>query len=210
MFIAFAGFRHSGKDTAADYLARRYGFGRESFARPLKEALRLFCPGVTDEQLFGPSAMRETPIPGLRFSGTCVACGFECALAVGSSTWVCKRCAAEYPDDVTVRIALELLGTEFGRRLSLDLWVASAFSRMESAGGSWAISDARFRNELAYVQARGGKVVRLLRGSRTRNHQSELELESMPLEDFDAVIDNREMTVEELFSSVDGLLAHWT
>ena len=39
MIIGCCGFQGSGKDTIADYLQNIYGFKRESFAGPLKDAI---------------------------------------------------------------------------------------------------------------------------------------------------------------------------
>ena len=49
--IGFLAKRHSGKDTACDYLVEKYGYTKRTFAHPLKKSVQeLF--GFTDDQIF--------------------------------------------------------------------------------------------------------------------------------------------------------------
>lgn len=50
MIIGFGYRAQSGKDTAADFLVKNYGFTKRSFASSLKEAAQIIF-GLTDEQL---------------------------------------------------------------------------------------------------------------------------------------------------------------
>ena len=52
--LAFAGRKGSGKDTACDFLVKQYGFEKQSFADPLKEACAVVFD-LTSDQLFGKS-----------------------------------------------------------------------------------------------------------------------------------------------------------
>jgi hypothetical protein len=64
------------------------------------------------------------------------------------------------------------------------------------------ISDVRFHNEVKAVTDAGGKLIRLKRKTsltpQQSNHQSELEMQEMPDSIFHAVIDNQDMSLEQL------------
>lgn len=62
--ICLFGVARSGKDTAADYLKRRYGFQLHSFASPLKESLRSMF-GFTHDQLYGDAKDHIDPRYGI-------------------------------------------------------------------------------------------------------------------------------------------------
>jgi len=73
--IALAHKAQVGKDTAADYLVKNYGFRKMAFAEPLKEAAKIIY-GLTDEQVYGDlkevvdSFWGETPRYILQTAGT--------------------------------------------------------------------------------------------------------------------------------------------
>lgn len=81
---------------------------------------------------------------------------------------------------VTVRRAMQTLGTEWGRGLDPQIWVRIA---MEKALGYTVnglhciITDVRFQNELDAILARGGVVYRVDRGpgATDLSHASERE-----------------------------------
>lgn len=205
IIVAFCGFAGSGKDTACDYLDNYYGYERTSFAAPLKEMVKIAF-GFSDDQLYGPSSKREEEDLRYPFSGTCLRCGRQCQMAFvakhGNSPYWCKACDAHYPAFINARIALQTLGTEWGRRLHDDIWAKAALNKiMASDMRCWCISDLRFVNELDAVKAVGGYVVRLMRGERKSSHASEAELDSIPLTHFDKVIENHG-TLEELYSTL--------
>lgn len=103
----------SGKDTAADFLVERHGFTKMSLADEMKR----ICKRVydfSDEQLWGPSHMRNAVDP--RYIT-----GYKCQYT-GGAIHIC----AENPDcwvGLSPRIALQLLGTEWGRRCYVNTWV---------------------------------------------------------------------------------------
>ena len=104
-----------------------------------------------------------------------------------------------------VRHLLQQEGTERGRQVYGDsVWLDTAYAWMQylhDANGveRFVIPDIRFPNELAYVQQRGGKVIRVRAPQRVagttlseaaRNHPSETALDDTPLTAFDYVVDN--------------------
>ena len=122
----------------------------------------------------------------------------------------------------TARELLQWLGTDIMRAKDPDCWVKAYTARVVSSFQSdfppdiILTGDVRFPNEVKCVQDLGGHVIRLLRNPHNDQHESEtaldgmerrtLALEKLPYPDiqppsqmifFDAVIDNREMSVEE-------------
>lgn len=61
MIIAFAGYKGSGKTTAASYVAHKYGYKQCAFARPLKDVLELVFR-LSIEQMHDP-VLKETVDP---------------------------------------------------------------------------------------------------------------------------------------------------
>lgn len=212
--IAFVGNAGSGKDTACHYLRDNYGYQHTSLAEPLKQMAKIAF-GFSDEQLYGPSAKREEPLD-IPFSGDCVRCGSRCRVAFidkagGTSRLVCthKECSAEYPQFINARIALQTLGTEWGRRLYEDVWVDALLRRIEAGppDGAWCVSDARFRNELRAISRKGGFLVRIVRGPATTRstHASETELQSIPKNWFHCTIYNHG-TIEQLHEQLEDMM----
>jgi len=197
--IAFCGLAGSGKDTACNYLVDR-GYQKMSFAAPLKQMAKIAF-GFSDEQLYGPSSKREEQDTRYPFSGVCVGCGATCIdytkkppheNDLPEGYWYrCERCDAKYQRYVSARLALQTLGTEWGRRLSPDIWAKAAINAINAAEHDrWCISDLRFVNEFDAVKDAGGIVVRLMRGSVQHTHPSETELLTIPEEKFDWVVYN--------------------
>lgn len=117
---------------------------------------------------------------------------------------------------VTPRVALQELGTGWGRRLCKNVWIDAAFTEMQEVDDSlsrshdWVVTDGRFRNEVERTRELGGKAVLLTRGLKesTDPHPSEAELRSMdPKRDFDFVFDNANITLNDLPRAVE-LLVH--
>lgn len=66
MLIGFTGKAGTGKDTAADFMVRRFAFEKYSFALPIKQALNAMF-GWSMSQ-WDDRAWKETPQPGLATS----------------------------------------------------------------------------------------------------------------------------------------------
>lgn len=119
---------------------------------------------------------------------------------------------------ISPRVALQTLGTEWGRKLHPDVWVRKAISTAVEVleydldydrSGSWrgydmyrptpargvVIPDCRFKNEMQAIKDAGGFTVRIIRpGSEGKvgieGHQSEAEQNDVPNSEFDFVIYN--------------------
>lgn len=81
---------------------------------------------------------------------------------------------------LTPRSLLQLLGTEFGRRLvHPDLWINALFADYKDPQPNWIIADVRFENEAEAIKNRSGIVIRV-DDQRTYGdtHDSETALDS--------------------------------
>jgi hypothetical protein len=219
--IAFCGVAGSGKDTACNYLVER-GFKKATFAAPLKQMAKIAF-GFTDEQLYGSSSKREEQDERYPFSGICMKCGAHCTDWDGIPFVLdrpdnfdgalhrhyCEVCEIAYPRFVNARLALQSLGTEWGRRLNSDLWAKAGVNQiLDSDHDLWCISDLRFKNEMQAVSEAGGVIVRLTRGVAKYNHQSEQELLSIPEHMFHCTIDNTG-DLALLYRGIDIVLSLW-
>ena len=138
MIIGLVGFIGSGKGTVGDLLVEQ-GFIKDSFAKPLKDAVAVMF-GWPRELLEGDTEVsrswREKP----------------------DSYW-----SEKFGYEFTPRLALQLMGTEAGRNVfHKDLWVISLLNR--SKNKDVVVTDVRFKNEIEYIQNNGGIVVRIKRG----------------------------------------------
>jgi hypothetical protein len=168
----------SGKTTVATYLANRYGYQITPFAKPL----RLMMTALLTS--FGVSAKDITFL-----------------LSDGKETPI-----LEIPGTPTPRRLMQLLGTDWGRKLVHDrIWVA-AWEALADQHEYVVADDCRFPNEYAAIRSiPGGQVWRITRQSAviTSVHASEGQL--------DAVAVDQELTNDgtagELFAKVDAILA---
>lgn len=225
MLVGCCGLASSGKDTAADFLVKNDGFVKVAFADPLKRIAKDVFD-FSDEQLWGPSEKRNAPdLRYLRKEDTNEFGDFianvyltpRYALQQLGTEWG-RDCYPNVWVDYALRIAKQLLETI--DETEVDTGIAGWHSLHYSAkNGLWqgenthyvrgiVISDVRFKNEVDAIHKAGGKVIRLLRGQGLEGaagqHISEQELQSIPLEQFDEVIDNREWNLGQLEGHLHG------
>lgn len=170
MIIGLSGKKSSGKNTVGEYLERAYGFQCISFAAKLKEsAAALFDipPWVWD-------ALKNDPSATVR-------------LSTDSPGQV---------HDMTVRTFLQRYGTEahrdvFGDDFWVDALLGDKRQALETEDGqivgyiandkiqrnNYAVTDARFDNELRAIRQLGGKNIYIERPGtdETDTHASELK-----------------------------------
>ena len=175
LLIGLTGIAGSGKDTVRGVLEAR-GFNGIAFADPIRDML---------------TALLES-------------CG------VGTE-WMTERHLKEMdiPEiGASYRKMAQMLGTEWGRQIDPEFWLKIAKAKVSlindyDAGGV-VISDVRFPNEAAWVQAQGGLIWKVLRPGveAVRSHESEALVNTLP---YDYVIDNRG-SIEDLDHAVDVAL----
>jgi hypothetical protein len=139
MIIGIVGFIGSGKGTVGDILESK-GFSKDSFARPLKDAVSIIF-GWPRELLEGDTEVsrkwRES----------------------ADTFW-----SEKFDQNFTPRLALQLMGTEAGRNVfHKDLWVISLLNRAK--GKNVVVTDVRFQNEIEYIQKNNGLIIRVNRGN---------------------------------------------
>jgi hypothetical protein len=175
MIIGISGQAGSGKDTVADRLCKDHGFVKVAFSDPMKRICREVYD-FTDEQLWGPSENRNAE--DKRY----------------------PRCTADHAHSdacieyLTPRLALQTLGTEWGRFCYPNTWVDHAIrvhEKLQSGGYAYdqkrglysvstlekvqdrmmwpktnvVISDVRFKNEVDGIRKAGGQIWRIHRPS---------------------------------------------
>jgi len=224
--IAICGNAGCGKDTAADHLVDNYNFDKISFAGPIKKfGKRVF--DFSDDQLYGPSESRNRI--DHRYDHDSTWNEAEDRLALFGPGW-CETVVpgyvprdyhtlvrwfdnlkAEYRGDLSPRIMLQQLGTEWGRKIDKDIWVKAALRKAHTLP-KCVITDVRFFNELDLVKKAGGKLVRIHREETDDsaallgmgNHQSEMELTQFTDDMFDAIINNNR-SLGFFMDSVDNI-----
>lgn len=185
--IALSGKKQSGKTTAAQHLATKVAhYQMVNFADKLKQ---IVCDCLGAEP-------------------------FEMELDEEKNRML--------PCGKTVREALQLVGTDWFRNLDPLSWVRAYKNNAQYSVRTIITSDVRFPNEVKCIQELGGHVIRLLRApfAEEDQHESETALdltESTTILSkevgelcggliFDAIIDNREMTLEHKNEAVWKLI----
>jgi len=114
---------------------------------------------------------------------------------------------------MTAREVMQFVGTEFFRKIYEPVWAEGTLNRITEHGSQMAvITDCRFPNEVEAVKKRGGKVIRLTRGQHSSDaHASELALdkENYDWNNFDAIIDNAEMSISDQNQALYQILHQW-
>jgi hypothetical protein len=225
------GEAHSGKSEAAKHL-RKAGFTEIALADPMKRALMDWY-GFTEEQLWGPSELRNAP---------------DERLCRGEDSISGHELSELDPEDyLSPREGLQTLG-EAMRRAYSKTWLRILFrdiAKLETEFGlgsvcwydrtkgvqygelnrlvfdalklrvrpkQFLVPDVRHRNEhlaLRKVGAKGFRLVSLTQGAgltgKLAEHRSEVEQRTIPDSELDAVIVN-DGTLEELYAKIDAFL----
>lgn len=109
---------------------------------------------------------------------------------------------------MTYREFMQYFGTNICRKIYPDIWTQRTIKDILAEESLYSIiTDARFPNEVDAVKKAGGKVIKLTRTTSEDTHDSETALDEY--EDYDAVIDNRDMTIQESCESLINILDSW-
>lgn len=176
LIIALTGRKYSGKDSAARYLCRRYGFAQVAFADPIKELGEVLCEHacVDHDVLYNP-LFKERPVVGL-----CGVTPRRLMQTLGESL------RTLHPD-----FFVELLE----RRVGIPQ-AAPVHDRI-------VVSDVRYDNEATWARRQGGIVVQLVR-EQALVHDAHSSEAGVALQHVSHVIDNGG-TLGQLHTALDGL-----
>ena len=160
MIISFGYKKSSGKDTAATYLKYNHRFVHRAFATPLKQ----MCRGLVGKSVLELETEEQKeqlePITGLSYR--------RILQKLGDST---KK---EFGEDIFCK----LLNNEIQKLITTrDI----------------AISDLRSKREFEYIHSVGGYNVKIIRPSVMNagdTHRTELELDSIPNDEWDYILYN--------------------
>tara|TARA_R110000851_G_scaffold178869_2_gene325821 strand:- start:387 stop:1232 length:846 start_codon:yes stop_codon:yes gene_type:complete len=161
-----------------------------SFSDPLKQiSIGLF--GLTQEQCYGTDGQKNTltnvrwgDIPGI------------------TAPKNKKR------KKMTAREFLQYFGTEVCRKIKEDVWSQRCIEDIQNENPLIAvIDDCRFMNEVDAIQNAEGKIIKLTRSAHEDSHSSECALDDW--ENYDAIIDNKNMTINETCVEIIKLLTEW-
>ena len=163
-----------------------------SFADPLKNiAIELF--GIKEEQVFGTDIQKNTKTH-LKWE--------DMPQSRASKRKPAKR------GKMTAREFLQFFGTEICRKIDEEVWVSRLIKDVTNEGSLLAlVDDCRFPNEAESIQNAGGKVVQLTRSNYKDSHKSE---NAFPKGyEFDAVIDNQNMSIQETHIELVRIIEEW-
>jgi len=181
--IAFAGRKQSGKTTLATQIVN-WVYELEqledqaviyNFADPLKNVC-MDVLGLDFEQCYGTDEQKNELV-------NCYKDG----------------------NQMTARQVLQVVGTEFFRSIQHNVWADATIRRIQQDNPLVAlIGDCRFPNEVEAVKKAGGTVIKLTRNLYNSDHASEtaLDPENYDQSNFDLVVDNQNMTIEEQWKVV--------
>lgn len=174
--IAFAGRKQSGKTTCAEFVTKifldsKLGNAKiYNFADPLKMmCINIF--GLAYDQCYGTDDQKNELV--------------DCY-------WNDKQLSA--------REVLQLVGTEIFRTMQHNVWADATIRNINKDKYPLSlIADCRFPNEVEAIKNSGGIVIKLSRNLYNSNHASEtaLDPENYNQNNFDLIIDNKELTIIE-------------
>mgnify|MGYP006273994503 CR=1 FL=1 len=176
--IGLAGRKRSGKDTVGKYICDTYGFMPESFARPLKESIRIIY-GWTSDHTDGE--LKEVTCPYWK---------------------VTPRTVMQQPGtEIGRQLDRDIWRKSMERRL-MTVMQHDDESRIPVGV---IITDVRFPNEADGIRELGGEIWRITRptlGPQTDLHPSETSLDRYR---FDREVEN-DGSMEDLYAKVRVLL----
>jgi len=110
------------------------------------------------------------------------------------------------PGLMSGRDVMQYVGTDIFRKMYGDVWVHATLEKIKTDNPKYAlISDVRFPNEVHGVQKAGGMVIRLLKDTKLDTHESESALDNYLA--FDAVLDNRELSIPQQNAEIMKILS---
>lgn len=201
LFLSLLARAGHGKSTVAKHLTDKYGAKTISLATPLKRCAQA-CMGFSDAQLWGTQAEKEAVDPRYGFS--------------------CRQ--------FLQKLGTEGMRKEFGEDVHLDALVRRADATVDElcqrsgyVNALFIVDDARFRNEVRYLNSLGvSRGPHYMRGATLKivctdapppppeiaDHPSEREIDEVPESDLAAtIVSSRARGVGHLCAEVEEVLA---
>lgn len=256
MKLIITGESQSGKDTIGQMIAARRNGICIAQADPMKRfAAKVF--GFSEETLWGPSAMRNQLVRNSGISMDEFWSSADYRLTDGAialmdevfpdfnhqqrnhageeiERWF-EAARDSHGDDVSARVILQTLGTEWGRLIDPDMWNRWALRVSDSlilpgngydkqqgvislpekkASDLVVITDGRFRNEVAGTRSAGGLAIQVTDPNAPREgnvgvsgHRSEVEQRGIPRWWFHlTVMNDKTKGLDVLSSMIDSAL----
>lgn len=113
---------------------------------------------------------------------------------------------------MTSREFMQHFGTNIVRKFKDDAWVVNTIRRIVSEDSEVSIiADVRFPNEVNAIKNAGGVVVRLTRNIFGDDHkcESSLDQNNFDWSNFDLVIDNQDITIEDFCKEIENNKQIW-
>ena len=177
MRIAFGCQARAGKDTAADYMYKKYNGEILRFADPLKDIM------AYAQQRCGFEQTKDTQF--LQMIGT------DWARSRDPDVWI-KLLIAQVKDSNT--------------DTNTNIQTSNTNTNIQTNSNNYFVSDLRFRNEATALKRAGFTCVRIIRddriNDRSQTHQSEVDLVNW--DGWDYVIENND-TLEEFYKKLDNI-----
>jgi hypothetical protein len=190
MLIGISGQAGVGKTTAANIFVDHFNFTKVSFATEIKEVAKRWW-GFTDEQLYGPSSMRNAPDErySAREAGNYWVCKICCVSEFGTTHFEVKTLALidtgkPYHCDVCTeqvaragelnyvglsakyhapRYFLQGVGDKV-RQIEPGIWLRLGLEAADAVPNKRAvIDDGRYINEIEAMKKHGGFLIRIKR-----------------------------------------------
>jgi hypothetical protein len=120
---------------------------------------------------------------------------------------------ADFDKQMSHRDFLEYFGTGVIRLIKFDAWSSFTIKRILAEGSEIAIvPDVRFPNEVEAIKSAGGIVIRLTRDLFNSNAMAECALDENVYDwsNFDIIIDNKNITLEQLCDKLQTLNSNWS
>jgi hypothetical protein len=112
------------------------------------------------------------------------------------------------PGPMTAREFMQFFGTEIMRKIYSPVWTERTIKNIKTENPQIAIvSDCRFKNEAEALKKEKAKLIYLTRSTSSDKHTSENGFEDF--NNFDAVIDNQNMTIEESQQELMRIIDSW-
>jgi hypothetical protein len=184
-----------------------------SFAKELKDiCMGLF--GLTREQVYGTDEQKNTLIPHLLWENMPGVIDPDLYSSLIKNHYgyglkeFAKNLYPHLPGIMSGREFMQFLGTEVMRKIYEPIWTERTIKNIKTENPQISVvSDCRFKNEALAMKEQKAKLIYLTRSTSQDAHASENGFGDF--NDFDAVIDNQNITIEETTIELMKIIDSW-